>query len=411
MNYIVKKADKINGEVKISGSKNAALPIIVSTLLFKEKVTLYNVPYISDVINMIEILKDIGCIINYENETLNIDSTKIKKKINSKYISKLRASYYLMGALSTRMKCFDIDYPGGCKFTLRPIDIHISSFRKLGIIIEESEKIKFSNINIKDTIITLPKISVGVTINIILATTISNAKVIINNASIEPEVIDLIQFLNKAGANIKHKKRKIEINGVEKLNPISYTVMPDRIEAASFLLLASCIPNSSLLIKNVRYDDLKEVVVTLEEMKNKITLINDSIKIDSPNKIKGIEKTIAEYPSFPTDLQPILCTTLLSASSPSIITDSIYPDRISHIEELNKLGGNIYFNNGKIYIYPSKLNSGKVYAKDLRCGFAMIIAGILSSEYVEIEDFNYILRGYSSILDKLKSINIRIIAQ
>lgn len=410
MVYQIFKTNKIEGEVKISGSKNAALPIIASTILFKNKVKLKNIPFITDVINMIKILKDIGCIVdyNYIEETLTIDSANINKTIKSKHINKLRASYYLMGALVSRQNTFELDYPGGCKFSKRPIDIHISSFKKLGIKIEEQEKIKFTNTLIHNATINFPKISVGATINIILASVISDVLVILNNSSIEPEVMDLINFLNKAGSNIKVENRTITIKGVKNLNSISYTIMPDRIETGSYLLLASSIPNSDLTLTNIKEDDLQIVIETLKLMGNNITLFENIVTIKSPSKIQGINLSINEYPDFPTDLQPIICTTLLKANKQSIIKDNIYPDRISHINELKKIGGDITIKNGNIIINPSNITKGKVMAHDLRCGFALVIAGVMSDEYVEIENFNHVLRGYSNIIEKLKSINIDI---
>ena len=410
MNFLVYKANKIEGEINVSGSKNAALPIIAAALLIKEKVILTNVPFISDVIGMIRIIESIGAKVKYNcNEgILEITSKKISYKVASPYVDKMRASYYLMGVLVSRKKYFEISYPGGCNFDERPIDIHLAAFRKLNVEIEEAEIIKFRINNFIPATIKLPISSVGATINIILSAAISKGITIIENASIEPEVLDVINFLNNSGANILVFNKNIIINGVDKLNSITYKIMNDRIEACSYLLLASAVPNSNLKIKNINTMYIEEVLNTLKQMGCTINVKENEIKLISPDKLNKINLVCDIYPSFPTDLQPIVSSALLKAYGESVIIDKVYPKRISHIKEFQKLGANIKYEEEKIIIKKSNIEPKKVIATDLRCGFALIIAGAISNSYIEIANANIILRGYEDVINKLKSIGVTI---
>lgn len=410
MNFLVSKCNKINGEIEISGSKNAVLPIICASLIVKEKVTLRNVPFISDVIGLIRILEHLGAKVKYEcnNGLLEIESKKIGYKVTNNYVKKIRASYYLMGALISRKKYFEIDYPGGCNFDKRPIDLHLYAFRKLNVIINEEDKLIFNINEITPCNIKFEKTSVGATINTILSTVISVGITEIVNASIEPEVIDTIDFLNKAGGCIIVIGNKIIIKGVRKLKSTEYEIMSDRIEAGSYMILASAIPNSEIVLKNINSNHLTKVIDTLELMGCSITINNNQLKLISPSNLKSVELTIDIYPYFPTDLQPIISTALLNANARSSVIDKIYPKRVSHINELVKLNGNIYYDDGTIFIDKSSIKSGVCYAHDLRCGFALIIAGIISDNSIMIENANVILRGYDNIINKLNLLGVNI---
>ena len=410
MDFIVNKCEKIYGEIRASGSKNAALPIIVASLLIKEKVVLKNIPFIKDVIGIIRILESIGAKVKYDcnNGYLEITSKKINYKVDSKYVSKIRASYYLMGVLISRKKYFEIDYPGGCNFEERPIDIHLDSFSKLNIKIEEKEMLKFYKEELIPRKIILKKVSVGATINIILATTISSGITIIENASIEPEVEDVINFLNEAGACINIINKNIIIKGVDKLKSVTYTIMGDRIEAGSYLLLASCVPCSNLIVKKVNPIYMSEVINVLKRLGCIVKVTSDEILMQSPVLLKSINEEVDAYPSFPTDLQPILSTVLLKANGESIVKDNVYKKRISHIKELNKLSGNIFYENETIYINKSHITNGECISHDLRCGFALICAGVMSDDFIKIKNAENILRGYEDIINKLTSVGVTI---
>ena len=412
MKFIVHRCEKINGEIKISGSKNASLPIIIASLLIKEKVILKNIPFISDVIDVIRIIESLGANVKYDcnNGILEIISKKINYEVSSKYVSKIRASYYLMGVLISRKKYFEIDYPGGCNFDNRPIDLHIDAFKKLNIEISEIEnkKLCFKKDKLIPCKIKLKFQSVGATINIILACTVSVGLTIIENASIEPEVIDVINFLNLAGGCINVINNNIIIYGVKSLHSIEYAIMSDRIEAGSYLILAASRPNSIITLKDVNPKHLEKVIQVLTNMGNKIIENNNELTLISAEKLISQNIIIDVYPDFPTDLQPIICALLLHASGQSKVIDKIYPNRISHVNELNKLNGNITSDHNEIKITQSKVSSGTVFAKDLRCGFALIITGIMSEDYVEINNAEYILRGYENIIKKLQSLDIKI---
>lgn len=407
MKYKITGSNVINGTIDISGSKNACLPIIVASLLTKEKVVLENVPLIVDVVNLIRLLDNIGVDIEYEylNRRLIINAKKVKTKIDSIYVKKLRASYYLMGALLSRKKEIEINYPGGCTFSSRPIDIHLYVFESLGVKIENKELLKLKVDTLTPKTIDFPLVTVGGTINTILLMTLSKGITILNNASIEPEVIDVINFLNQCGGDITVNKTTIKINGVKKLHGTTYKIMPDRIEAGSYLLLASSIKNSEITLNKVRPSDLESVIDTLKKLNNEIEINETSITLKS-KELSSIDIETGPYPKFPTDLQPLLSTILLNGSNKSMITDTIYPDRISHIEELQKMNGDIIYENNQIIINPSKLENSNLIVKDLRCGFSLIIASNMAKGISTLNKVEYISRGYEDIFKKLKQLGI-----
>lgn len=407
MKYKITGSNVISGTIDISGSKNACLPIIVASLLTKEKVVLENVPLIVDVVNLIRLLDNIGVNIEYEylNRRLIINAKKVKTKIDSIYVKKLRASYYLMGALLSRKKEIEINYPGGCTFSSRPIDIHLYVFESLGVKIENKELLKLKVETLTPKTIDFPLVTVGGTINTILLMTLSKGITILNNASIEPEVIDVINFLNQCGGDITVNKTTIKINGVKKLHGTTYKIMPDRIEAGSYLLLASSIKNSEITLNKVRPSDLESVIDTLKKLNNEIEINETSITLKS-KELSSIDIETGPYPKFPTDLQPLLSTILLNGSSKSLITDTIYPDRISHIEELRKMNGDIIYENNQIIINPSKLENSNLQVKDLRCGFSLIIASNMVKGISTLNKVEYISRGYEDIFKKLKQLGI-----
>lgn len=409
MKYRIIGKNQINGEIAISGSKNASLPIIIASLLTKEKVILNNVPLITDIINVIRLLDEIGVNIEYkyEQRQLIIHAKKVKNKIKTPYVDKIRASYYLMGVLLARTKQVEIKYPGGCTFTKRPIDVHLQVFEQLGVKIDDSSYLKLKASTLTPTCIDFPIVTVGGTINTIFLMVLTKGVTILNNIAIEPEVIDVINFLNESGASITFiGENTIKIVGVKKLHGITYQIMPDRIEAGSYLLLASSIPNSSITITNVKTNDLKNILEVLEKLGSTIIASTNKVTLHSPSLINNINLEVGPYPKFPTDLQPIISAVLLNAKKPSVITDQVYNDRISHLHELNKMGSNVKYENKKIIIMPSKLKKSIIKATDLRCAFALIVASNLVDGETVIENMEYISRGYENCEKKLKKLNI-----
>ena len=409
MKYKVTGSNTVNGTIKISGSKNASLPIIVAATLTKECVIIENVPLISDVINMIRLLDNIDVITKYEYATrrLIIHAKKIKSIITSDYVKKIRASYYLIGALISRKHQIEMAYPGGCAFTTRPIDIHLSVFEQQGVKIDVGETLKFKVKDLKPTIIDFPRVTVGGTINAILSSVYTKGETILNNVAVEPEVIDVINFIKQMGGDITFiSNQSISIKGVKKLHGTTYKIMPDRIEAGSYLLLAMGNPNSKLTLTDVNLLDLQNVTKVIEQMGGEFIAKKNELTLTTPTIVTAINLKTGPYPAFPTDLQPIITTVLLKGNGTSVVEDLIYHERISHLKELKKMNASIYYENKKIIIEPSILKAGIVNASDLRCGFALIVASNMAKGTTTINNAEYITRGYEECLHKLSSINI-----
>ena len=403
--YIIEGGKKLEGTVKISGSKNASLPILAATILSEKTNKLYNVPQIKDTKTTLEILKLLGCKIKQNSGKIEINSKHITKtEIPEHLMREMRSTVIMAGALLGRFKEVTFSYPGGCDIGSRPIDLHINAFKKLGVeITEEAGFIKCKANKIIGTNIDLDFPSVGATENIILATVLSTGTTTINNAAMEPEIIDMVQFLKKMGAKIQGEgTNQIIIDGVEKLSGVSYNIMPDRIEAGSYLLLGLAHPTSKITLTNVESKYLEEVLTVIRKMGGLINIKNQSIELISPTKLKAIDVVIDIYPSFPTDLQQILTVVCTKAEETSTITDNIYVGRFSQVKELKKAGCTIDTLDNKIVINPTNLSGTTLEAQDLRCGFACIVIGSIANNVTVIEKSENIFRGYEKILTKLR---------
>ena len=404
----VTKTNNLFGDVYISGSKNAALPCICAALLTKEQVKLINVPDIEDVNNLLTIIKDLGVKVKKEEDILTISAGRVKTKVINHLVSKLRGSYYLMGSLLARKRKVQIIYPGGCEIGERPIDFHLQGFKETGCEVNDTKEIIEITKKIdKETSITFPSLSMGATINIILSTCIGNGITTITNPSLEPETLCVIEMLNNMGACIIIEDNKIQINGVKKLKGVNYHIIYDRIEAGSYLFLAGSIPFSKVTLHNVDHKHLEVVIVVARKIGIKITKIDNGLIVEGPEKINKTNILIGPYPFFPTDLQQIL-TVVLTRSDTSKIEDAIFPDRIAHLKELRKMHAYVYDYNRIIYIKKSKLKSSKVKATDLRCAFALIIAGSMAKGTSYIMDIDYLFRGYVTPVKKLKAIGLNV---
>lgn len=414
MKYKIIGSNKINGAIKISGSKNASLPIIVASILTNEEVILENIPLISDVINMIRLLDSMGVTTKYEyNERkLIIKAKKVKTSVNSEYVKKIRASYYLIGALLSRKHQVKILMPGGCNFTSRPIDIHLQVFEQQGVTIVNGNSLTLKTKRLKPVNIDFPIVTVGGTINAILSSVYTNGITTLNNIAVEPEVIDVINFINRMGGDIKFcGQQSIIIKGVKKLHGTTYQVMPDRIEAGSYLLLGASIPNSQITITGVKVQELQNVTKVLEEMGAQLQASYDRITLYSPETLNPVKLQMGPYPAFPTDLQPIISAVLLGAKGTSELEDLVYPTRNTHVRELQKMNAKIRYEDGKIIIEESKLKPSIVKATDLRCGFALIIASNMAKGSTTINNAEYITRGYEDCIHKLDSLNVNCIKE
>lgn len=409
MKLKIRRCERIYGTVNISGSKNSALPIIAAALLSSKVVILKNIPLITDVMILIEIIKSMGVKVRRENKKLKIHAKKFNPIINSKDVEKLRGSYYLIGACLARYNMCKIKFPGGCNFSKRPIDLHINGFKQLGYVVNQhKDTLYITKRKVGNNQINISKKSVGATNNLILASALSNKLIEINNPSLEPEVLETINFLKMMGININVKDNTIYVRGISKIKKVKYKIVSDRIETGSYMLLASSIPSSNLMIKNAPIMYLENVINVVKQVGSFVEIKRDTIIIKS-NNLNNINLEINEYPSFPTDLQQILSCVLLSANNESTIVDNIYPQRNSQITELNKMNGNIKNINNQIIVNKSRLKGTVVTAKDLRCCFALILAGSIASGETIIENAELLLRGYEKPLIKLKKIGIEVV--
>jgi len=414
MDYKIKAYDKILGTIKASGSKNAALPIIASSLLTKEEVVLKNIPLIDDVIDMIEIINNLGVDTKYDysSKSLTINAKSKISNFNLIEKSKIRASYYVLASLIHRKKKFSFMYPGGCDFSSRPIDIHLLLLKEFGIKVTEEACLNIEVVKLKPVKIIFPMITVGGTINAIILAVKVKGKTILKNISIEPEVIDLINFLISLGAKIKFtEERTLEIEGVKKLHGTTYEIMSDRIEIASYALLALSKPNSIINIENVIKRDIENILSVIYSLGGRCEIVDNTLTVYSPKSLNKINIKTGPYPLFPTDVQPILSTLCLLSNGTSIIEETIYKDRNSHIDELVKAGADITMKNGIIKVNPSVLHPTTFEARDLRCGFSVILASVITNEECRVKNITNITRGYEDICQKLKSIGIKCIKQ
>lgn len=409
--YIIKGSNKLEGKVKISGSKNAALPIIAASILNAGKTTLYNVPNIHDTQMMFEILKNLGGKVEKKNNKIIIDTSKIKKyEISEDLMRQMRSSVILAGSLIGKYQKAIFSYPGGCDIGTRPIDLHLKGFEKLGINITKN----YGNIScICDKIvgekIDLDFPSVGATENIMLASCLGEGTTQINNAAREPEIIDLQNFLNKMGAKIQGAgSNKIQIEGVKKLNDVSYNIMPDRIETGTFLC-AAAMSQGNIIIENTNINHITPIISKLEEANCKLKLEKDKIELKAPKKLKALEIRTMPYPGFPTDMQSIFVSMLTIAKGTSIIVENIFESRYKFTQELIRMGTKITI-EGKSAIVKGtrKLYGANVNATDLRGGAALVLAGIVAKGETTIENIEYILRGYENLNKKLENLGVNI---
>ena len=411
MKLQIKKTTNLFGEIKVSGSKNASLPILVVTLLTNETVYLQNVPNILDVEYMIELLKLCGVRVKRNEQTNEVvlKRRKVKSVIKSPYLNQIRASYYLMGALFTEKRLVKTKIPGGCDFEKRPINYHLDAFRQMGAIIKETNHdILIKRKNKLPIDITLKTKSLGTTINIILASVKTKGITIIKNPSLEPEVLDFIQALNKMNANIKIINIEIVIKGVKKLTGVTHKIIPDRIEAGSYMCLAATAEKSNILIKDLNVDHLQVVINTFKQAGLNILYEEKNLRIIKNKQLDNLKIIADDYPLFPTDLQQLMVSTLLSANNISIVKDDIYNNRYSEVFELLAMNATLYLKNQTLLIFPSNLIGKEVYAKDLRAGFSLIIAAISAEGKTIINHAEVISRGYENLIEKLRGINVNI---
>ncbi len=409
--YIIEGGNKLEGVINASGSKNASLPIIAASILSGKTTTLYNVPNIQDIKITLEILRLLGCNVVRKNGKIIIDSNSINKtEIPRDLMHKLRSSVILAGAIIGRFKKAVFSYPGGCDIGSRPIDLHIKALKKLGINIEEdSGYIICKSDKIIGTDIDLDFPSVGVTENIMLAAVLAEGETVVTNAAMEPEIVDLQNFLNRTGAKISGAGTNIiKIQGVKTLKNVSYNVMPDRIEVGTLLCMVA-ITGGNAIIKNVNNEDIKLISSKLEETGVKIKQEKGYIEIDAPKKLKAVDIKTLPYPGFPTDMQSVFGAMLTVAKGTSVIVENIFENRFKYINELKKMGAKASV-EGRIAIIKGtkKLNGIEMEATDLRGGAALCTAALVARGESKVNNIEHILRGYENLDKKLQKLNAKI---
>ena len=411
MDYIVINGGKpLVGEVEMSGTKNAAVAIILGCLLIQDKVIIENIPDISDVSLCFEILRTMGAEIRMLNKsTFEIDTTRAVGGISPlELVRKMRASYYLIGTELVRFGRAYVGYPGGCNFGVRPIDQHMKGFEAMGATVQvEGGYIEATAPpeGLKSSTIYMDRITVGATINIMLAATLTRGTTIIENAAREPHVVDLANFLNSCGAHISGAGTGIiKIRGVEKLHGTRYAIIPDMIEAGTFMIAAAA-TGGHLRINNVIPKHLESITAKLEEMGVDVTELDDAIIIKAAQKLQKVNVHTLEYPGFPTDMGPQMCVLMCMTENTSTLREGVWDNRFKYVEELRRMGASINV-DGRIAIIEgkTKFSGAVVKAVDLRAGVAMIIAGLAATGTTQIEDIEYIERGYENIVQKLSNV-------
>ena len=412
--FVVEGNTKLIGDVTIGGAKNAAIAILPATLLVNGITTLDNVPRISDVYNICEILNSLGAVVTWTGEhSVTVDASNLEcTHASLELTSKFRASYYLLGSLLGRCHSAQVGLPGGCNLGQRPIDQHIKGFELLGANVDVSQgKITANADDLVGTSIYFDVVSVGATINLILASVLAKGTTILDNVAKEPHVVDVANFLNSVGANIRGAGTDtIKIYGVDSLSGNhTYSVVPDQIEAGTFMI-AAVASHGNVLVKNCIPEHLDSLTAKLIEMGAKVETFDDSIRVSMENsEILPTNIKTLPYPGFPTDLQPQIGVALSIANGTSIINEGIWDSRFQYTDELNKMGAKIT-SHGKTAVFEGvkELTGAPLYATDLRAGAALLIAGIIANGTSEINNIHYIDRGYEKIEDKFTKLGAKI---
>ena len=407
-------ANMLKGQVRISGSKNASLPILAATLLSDKKIQLSNLPKVKDIETMISLLKSLDVKIKYlkNNKSISIENNKKNKTFVSYHLVKtMRAGILALGPLLARYSKAKVSLPGGCAIGTRPIDIHLKAFSKLGVKYKIAQGYVHASApkGLVGTKIKFPKISVGATENLIIAASLAKGQTVLSNCAIEPEIKDLVNFLNKMGCKINWiGKRTVKIIGVKNLNEVNHKIMPDRIEAGTYLI-AAAITKGKIDILGINPKIVKTEIDVLKKIGTKIKLKNNQITIEGNKKIKNINIKTAPYPGFPTDLQAQMMVLLCKADKRSVISEKIFENRFMHVSELNRMGAKIKIKGNKAIIEGNiKFEGAELMATDLRASVSLILAALTSKSKSRINRIYHLDRGYEQIEIKLKKIGAKI---
>ena len=402
--YVIKGGNPLVGEVEIAGAKNAALAILAAAIMTDETILIENLPDVRDINVLLEAIAGIGAQVDrIDKSTVKINGSTIGDvSVDYEYIKKIRASYYLLGALLGKYKHAEVPLPGGCNIGSRPIDQHLKGFRALGAVVAKADELHGSHIF-------LDVVSVGATINIMMAASLAPGRTILENAAREPHVVDVANFLNSMGANIKGAGTDvIRIKGVEKLHRTEYSIIPDQIEAGTFMFAAAA-TGGDVTVKNVIPKHLEATTAKLEEIGCEVEEFDDAVRVRAPKRLHRTHVKTLPYPGYPTDMQPQIAVTLALAEGTSIVTESIFENRFKYADELSRMGANIKVEgNSAIIDGVKKLTGARVSAPDLRAGAALVIAGLAADGITVVDDIVYIQRGYENFEDKLRSLGAEI---
>jgi UDP-N-acetylglucosamine 1-carboxyvinyltransferase len=410
--YVIKGGTPLVGEVEIGGAKNAALAILAAAIMTDETVTIDNLPDVRDINVLLGAIQEIGAKVErVDAHTVKINgSTITDMSVDYEYIKKIRASYYLLGALLGKYKRAEVALPGGCDIGSRPIDLHLKGFRALGAGVEIQHGLIAARADeLKGTHIYLDKVSVGATINIMMAAALANGKTIIENAAKEPHVVDVANFLNSMGAGIRGAGTDvIRIVGVEKLHKTEYSIIPDQIEAGTFMFAAAA-TKGDVTVKNVIPKHLEATTAKLIEVGCQVEEFDDAVRVISNGVMNHTQVTTLPYPGFPTDMQPQMSVLLGIAQGTSTVTESIFENRFKYVDELTRMGANIKVeSNIAIIAGVEKYTGARVSAPDLRAGAALVIAGLAAEGITIVDDIYYIERGYEHFEEKLAGLGAQI---
>lgn len=402
----IRGGNPLKGTVQISGAKNSAVALIPATLMAESPVTLEGLPEISDVVTLMSLLEDLNISTELEGDRLTVDPSKaVNMPLPNHKVQSLRASYYMMGAMLGKFKKCVIGLPGGCPLGPRPIDQHIKGFEALGATVtNEAGGMYLEAEELKGAKIFLDVVSVGATINIMLAASMAKGKTVIENAAKEPEIVDVATLLNNMGAKIRGAGTDtLKIEGVSSLQGTTHTIIPDRIEAGTYMCAAAMM-GEEVLIENIIPLHMEPLTAKLKEMGVNVKIGEDKALISRPEQYAPVTITTNVYPGFATDLQQPFTPLLFLANGQSTITDTIYPARFKHVDELSRMSGDITETGGTAIVKPSKLSGAEVAASDLRAGACLVIAGLAAEGITMVYNVKHIDRGYSGIVEKLKAL-------
>ncbi len=410
--YIIKGGSPLVGEVEIGGAKNAALGILAASVMTSEPVIIENLPDVRDTAVLIQAMESIGTVVErLDRHTVRVNAANITDyTIDDGYIKKIRASYYMLGALLGRFGTAEVALPGGCNIGSRPIDQHLKGFRALGAKVEVSRgMISAHSDNLSGSHIYMDVVTVGATINIMLAATLATGMTIIENAAKEPHVVDVANFLNSMGAGIKGAGTDvIRIKGVDRLHGTTYSIIPDQIEAGTFMF-AAAITKGDIMIKNVIPKHLESISAKLIEIGCEIEEFGDCLRVAAPRRLSNTHVKTLPYPGFPTDMQPQIATTLALSEGTSIVTESIFENRFKYVGELQRMGANIKVEgNTAIIEGVDSFTGAGISAPDLRAGAALVLAALVADGISIIDDIIYIERGYEDFPEKLAALGASI---